>query len=241
MKANPGGNVDPQFVIGRDELIQSIWAALEQQSVRINAERRIGKTSVIRKMQAEPAAGWFPVFQDLERIHSPEEFAREVYETVHHFLSRRKRTANRATEFLKNSKIGIGDYAWETKERRYWKELLVTSIEDLVAEKTTENLVMFWDEVPYMIDNIRKRDGEQTAAEVLDTLRSLRQTHPGFRIVLTGSIGLHHVLSTLNNAHLATAPEAHREGFLETMGRGPRRAVETLPAVPCEPGDRHRL
>lgn len=206
MKANPGGNIDPKFVVGRDGLIQSIWEALEQQSIRLNAERRIGKTSVIRKMQAEPTAGWSPVYQDLERIHSPEEFAREVYETVQQFLSRWKRTSNRATQFLENSKIGIGGNSWETKERRYWKDLLVSSIEDLVAEKTDDRLILFWDEVPYMIENIRKRDGELTAAEVLDTLRSLRQTHSDFRMVFTGSIGLHHVLSTLHDAHLATAP-----------------------------------
>ncbi len=83
---------------------------------------------------------------------------------------------------------------------------MVTLIEDLVAEKTSERLILFWDEVPYMIENIRKRDGEQIAAEVLDTLRSLRQTHSDFRMVFTGSIGLHHVLSTLHDAHLATAP-----------------------------------
>ncbi len=206
MKANPGGNIDPKFVVGRDGLIQSIWEALEQQSVRIHAERRIGKTSVIRKMKEEPAKGWCPVFQDLERIHSPEDFAREVYETVQQFLGRWKRKANRATRFLENAKIGIGGYSWEMKEGRYWKELLVTSIEDLVTTKTADRLILFWDEVPYMIDNIRKRDGEQTAAEVLDTLRSLRQTHPNFRMVFTGSIGLHHVLSILHDAHLATAP-----------------------------------
>lgn len=206
MKANPGGNIDPKFVVGRDGLIQSIWEALEQQSIRLTAERRIGKTSVIRKMKAEPIAGWSTVYQDLERIHSPEEFAREVYEAVQQFLSRWKRTTNRATQFLENAKIGIGGYSWETKERRYWKDLLVTSIDDLVSEKTNDRLILFWDEVPYMIENIRKRDGEQTAAEVLDTLRSLRQTHSGFRMVFIGSIGLHHVLSTLHDAHLATAP-----------------------------------
>ena len=222
MKANPGGTIDPKFVIGRDRLIQSIWEALEQQSVRINAERRIGKTSVIRKMKAEPADGWFPVFQDLERIHSPEEFAREVYDTVQHFLGRWRRTANRATQFLENSKIGIGGHSWETKKRRYWKELLVTSVEDLVTEKTEDRLVLFWDEVPYMIDNIRKRDGEPIAAEVLDTLRSLRQTHPDFRMVFTGSIGLHHVLSTLHDARLATAP-------VNDM-----RSIEVTPLTPMD-------
>ena len=35
MKANPGGVVDPSSVVGRDELIRSIWEILEQQSVQI--------------------------------------------------------------------------------------------------------------------------------------------------------------------------------------------------------------
>ncbi|MEX0819260.1 MAG: hypothetical protein WD070_06695 [Pirellulaceae bacterium] len=65
---------------------------------------------------------------------------------------------------------------------------------------------MFWDEVPYMIDNIRQADGEQAAAEVLDTLRSLRQEHAELRMVFTGSIGLHHVLSSIRDAHIASAP-----------------------------------
>jgi hypothetical protein len=42
--------------------------------------------------------------------------------------------------------------------------------------------------------------------EVLDTLRALRQTHPQLRMVFTGSIGLHHVISSLKDAGYANAP-----------------------------------
>ncbi len=47
MKANPGGQIDLRDVIGRDEIIAQIWDTLEQQSIRMNAERRIGKTTII--------------------------------------------------------------------------------------------------------------------------------------------------------------------------------------------------
>src|SRR5262249_54143902 len=92
--------------------------------------------------------------------------------------------------------------------KRPWKGLLVKSIEDLMAckDRTDQRLVLFWDEVPFMIDNIRQVDGEQAAAEVLDTLRSLRQQHSNLRMIFTGSIGLHHVLATINAAHIASAP-----------------------------------
>jgi len=50
MRANPGGVLAPEDVIGRDKLIEQIWRVLENQSVVLTSERRVGKTSVIRKM-----------------------------------------------------------------------------------------------------------------------------------------------------------------------------------------------
>ena len=66
-------------------------------------------------------------------------------------------------------------------------------------------MVFFFDEMPWMLAAIAdpKRDGEQTAMEVLDVLRGLRQsasTGQGFRMVLCGSIGLHHILAELRRA-----------------------------------------
>lgn len=39
MKANPGGNLDPDKVYGRDQLIALLWNRLENQSILMNAER----------------------------------------------------------------------------------------------------------------------------------------------------------------------------------------------------------
>lgn len=204
MKANPGGIIAPEDVFGRDKLIEIIWEQLDQLCVSINAERRIGKTSIVKKMVANPPTKWFPVYQDLERIHSAEDFAREVYDVIQKFLKTWKRAANAAERIYEDHEFGN----LSKKTKKPWKKLLVSSIGDLVLEQkdTGKSLVMFWDEVPYMIDNIRKADGEQVAAEVLDTLRSLRQQHPALRMVFTGSIGLHHVLANINAANIATAP-----------------------------------
>jgi len=49
-----------------------------------------------------------------------------------------------------------------------------------------------------MLDNIKRESGESAAMEVLDTLRSLRQMQPRLRMVFTGSIGLHNVISSLS-------------------------------------------
>ena len=80
MKAIPGGNLDPQQVYGRDKLIELLWDRLETQSIVINAECRIGKTQILRKMLLEPREEWKPIFRDLEKVHSAQVFAHEVKE-----------------------------------------------------------------------------------------------------------------------------------------------------------------
>jgi hypothetical protein len=210
MKANPGGQIDIKAVVGRDQLIQIVWETVEQQSLVITAERRIGKTSVIKKMSGEPATGWVPVFQDLERCHSAAEFAMAVYKEVHQFLSQKGKVTRRAKELflaLGGTEIG-GIFKFPEKTGTHWKDVLTRTIEDLVHENDASGtkLLFLWDEMPFMLANIRDREGEQTAMEVLDLLRALRQTHGALRMVITGSIGLHHVLSSLKEKNYANSP-----------------------------------
>lgn len=202
MKANPGGAIHPSSIVGRDLLITTIWKRLEQQCVLLNAERRIGKTSVIKKMVAEPPAGWFGVYQDLEGIKLASDFAVAVHDDIQQFLSKTQRAVNAAKDFYE--KHNFGDLT--KRKDRPWKGLLTAAIQDLINAKPQTRLVLFWDEIPYMIANIAKSEGEQAAAEVLDTLRKLRNQYPDLRMVFTGSIGLHHVLASLQAVGIATEP-----------------------------------
>lgn len=203
MKANPGGVIEPSQVYGRDGLIAELWRQLDQTCVLINAERRIGKTSVLRKMSQEGAQGWFPVLLDLERFHSAEEFAIAVYEQVQQYLSRWRRVANTARKVYEEHEF---EHIKKTSGPRPWKDLLTAAIRDLCAEKQEVRPVFLWDEVPYMIDHIRRARGEQAAVEVLDTLRSLRQEHADLRMVFSGSIGLHHVLVGIRDGKMSSEP-----------------------------------
>ena len=53
LKSNPGGQLAPSDVIGRDKLISHLLDALEKHGVVLTAERRMGKTTILRKIQAE--------------------------------------------------------------------------------------------------------------------------------------------------------------------------------------------
>ncbi len=208
MKANPGGQIDVTCILGRDQVVREAWDVLERQSLVIAAERRIGKTSVIRKMQAEAPGSWVAVLRDLEQFHSAAEFAEAVYQDVQQHLSLWKRNANRAKKALEAAG-GIEIHGLLTLPKQsasHWKSVLIGAIEDLGIEQVEKRLVFFWDEMPFMLENLRQREGGSVAGDVLDVLRSLRQAQGNFRMVLTGSIGLHHVLGRLRSAGYANSP-----------------------------------
>ncbi|MCL1469138.1 hypothetical protein [Argonema antarcticum] len=202
MRANPGGQVAPSEVIGRDRLIERLWDILERQSLVLSAERRMGKTCVIKKMEAEAPADKLPIYHDLEKVRSPLEFVEVVLQDVEEYLGGLKRTAKRTRDLLRQ--LGGAEFRGfklPSFAAPHWKNVLTQTIEDLVENKE-RTVIFFWDEVPYMLGNI----GDEAAMEVLDTLRSLRQMHPEIRMVFTGSIGLHHAIDSLRQAGYANAP-----------------------------------
>ena len=131
-----------------------------------------------------------------------------VYSRAKDFLSTATKAQNLATTLWQ--KIGGTEIGGVLKlpegKASHWKDLLTNTIDDLTSSEAERRLVFFWDEFPYMISNICQRQGELVAMEILDILRSLRQSKPAFRMVLTGSIGLHHVLWTLHAKGYANEP-----------------------------------
>src|SRR5260370_3311578 len=209
MKATPGGILPVEEIFGRDAFTNHLWTMLERNSIRMEAERRIGKTCVLRKMDAEPRQGWEAIFLDVEKVHSAAEFAELLCTEVQKRLTFWRRHGSRIRNFfhmLGGSEVG-GFFKFPEKEHQpdgYRKNLLTHTVEDLVEQQAHagRRVVFFFDEMPWMLSAIAdaERDGATTAMEVLDVLRALRQspaTGPGFRMILCGSIGLHHVLGEL--------------------------------------------
>jgi hypothetical protein len=207
MKANPGGYIPPQEVIGRDQLIERLWRILARQSLLLTAERRMGKTSILRKMRDESPADILVVFHELEHINSPLEFVQLVYDDVSAYLSQSRRTAQRVRAFLQGLKgLEVGGLVkFPDILAPEWKALLTNTIDDLLDQRG-HMLLFLWDEMPMMLGNIKRYHGEHLAEDLLNTLRALRQTYPDFRMVYTGSIGLHHVISSLKRTGYANAP-----------------------------------
>ena len=201
MRASPGGEIAPKDVVGRNRLIQRLWETLGRQSLILVAERRMGKSCVVKKMIAEGHAGMVTVYRDVEGVTTPFEFAEYVDHDVETHLNRLGKTARKVKGLLQQL-AGL-ELAKLIKLPQtvapHWKALLERAVEDL-AKQQDQTVVLFWDELPLMLKKIRESTGEAAAMEVLDTLRGLRQMHGRVRMVYTGSIGLHHVTTALREA-----------------------------------------
>ena len=201
IRTNPGGQLDPSEIVGRDELIRRLWEVLAGRCVYMNDLRRIGKTQIMVKMKAYPPTGWICVKRDLGRFHTAEEFARSAYEDSATVLTGGKKAMRKMSELF--GKAGGTEIPGVIKlpdgSVAPWKEVLQRTFEDISESvaKTNQRMLFLWDEVPFLIDNIAKRQGEHVAMEVLDSIRSFTQDFDQIRVLLTGSIGLHHVLKSL--------------------------------------------
>jgi hypothetical protein len=213
MKPNPGGQLSADEVLGRDRLIARLWQVLERQSLILTAERRMGKTSVIKKMTAQPLPQMLVKFRDLEGLRTPLEFVEAVLQDVQQDLSDKERAMGGVRALLKElSGAEIKGFKLPKSIEQHWKTILTKTIEDLMVQQEGM-VVFFWDEMPMMLDNINRDLGETVTMEILTTLRYLRQTHSNLRMVFTGSIGLHHVVTQLKKvgAAGATTNDMHQE------------------------------
>ncbi len=86
MKANPGGQLNPEDIIGRGGDIDRLWEILAQQGVELTAERRMGKTTIVKQMAKFPLNRTFTVYRDLEKVVSPAEFVSNLLTDINPYL-----------------------------------------------------------------------------------------------------------------------------------------------------------
>lgn len=207
MRVRLGGNPNPNEVIGRDQIIASLWERLAQGSVVITAERRMGKTSVIQKMNAQQPPNFVGDYQDLEEVSTPEDLVRNIYNKICEVLSTQQRFKQLFQNLLKDwggekfLSVGL------PHPKISWQQNLQVIIKDLSSQLDPNEIwIFFWDELPLAVEKIRVNSGASAAMSVLDNFRAIRQTYNNIRMVYTGSIGLHHVIGKLRNAGYINSP-----------------------------------
>lgn len=208
LPVNPGGTLDPAHVVGRDELITELWARLQRQSLVITSERRMGKTSIIKKMSAAAPPSVLAFYRDLEGINSPVGFVERVAQDIDQTLQQNRPAAAKFRNLCKS--LGgleiAGVIRLPAAVQSHWQEALERLLTELHAQNPQQTCVFFWDEVPWMLQKIHDEQGAAQAIALLDGLRQHRQSLPRLRMVYTGSIGLYHVVSTLKATGYVNEP-----------------------------------
>ena len=200
-KVNPGGEIAPPEIIGREDLIQMLWERLQQQSIIFIGERRIGKSSVLKKMAAEAHNNMLPIYRDLEGIRTPIEFVEKVWQDIELYLKEEGKAVKVRNFLSQLEQSQFTGFRFPKLAEKHWKDLLTLAIEDLLNLQTKQ-VVFIWDEIPHMLENFP----DYYAMEMLDTLRSLRQTYPDLRMIFSGSIGLHHIFNNLRKVGYRNDP-----------------------------------
>lgn len=205
MRANPGGTIAPEEVIGRDDLVTSLWRVLDRQSLVLTSERRIGKTTVIRKMIDAAGQDRVCFLRDIEDLRSPAEFIGGIYEDVQPILSQREKGRQAFWGLLEKFGGAEIGHIKLPQFTQHWKSLLSALFSDIFASETRP-VIFFWDELPLFLYNVKLSTGEQHAMELLDALRGLRQKYANLRMVFAGSVGIHQVIGSLRKHGYANDP-----------------------------------
>jgi hypothetical protein len=206
LTVNPGGELASDQVVGRDREIERYWQILSRQGLILAAERRIGKTSIVRKMHEDGRDGFLTVYQDLEHVHSLPELIRSVYASADEHFTKLSRIKSILAQWSPLLPIKVGEIE-VPRAQDNWKPLLEQAVLDILeATPAEQKLVLIWDEFPLMLYNLR-RGSPAAAIQLLDVLRGLRQRHgKRLRFVFTGSVGLHLILKSLRNQGNAANP-----------------------------------
>jgi hypothetical protein len=161
--------------LGREVSVERLDAACVQGSVLLEGARGVGKTRLLKAVEARSKAGRIVLRFDLQGVASVEQLQRRMLE--HHELHRN------AVEELVGSLLG----GWRRDDP--WE-----SLKSLLEHRTSHCVVLF-DEVAIYLDQLARRDREQACRDLLaiDRLR----VSAGVRFVLAGSIALGPVASQL--------------------------------------------
>lgn len=179
---SPGGTLPPELVVGRDDLARRYCGLLGDLSLALVAPRRVGKSSVCRRM-VYLAGREFPrlefVCRDLQGERSVERFLARLYEDTGKLLSTRLKAEVRAAALLRALTGSVEYDGLKVKlPESDWRSLLERLLDDIQAWAAANDrvVVLMWDEFTWFLHDTIQAGGARDAMTLLDRLRAARQS-----------------------------------------------------------------
>lgn len=203
MTTNPGGVVDPQDLVGRDPELQQVLHALASGGSKLLGDRRMGKTSLLRKVEQELLAVGHTVIRVSAETSDPDKSGRGVLHAMRSNHSLRRVWHDWERELGGELKVDVGVFGL-TLTGKASSSAGGSEDADLFhrcAEATRRHgpfrLIFIFDEITVLARALSERR-PGAAEEFLRTLRVPRQEIDSVSMILAGSIGMHHVVSDLS-------------------------------------------
>ncbi|MBL8397682.1 MAG: ATP-binding protein [Candidatus Accumulibacter sp.] len=210
-----GGPATGTNFFGRTQELEDLWHHLKSDHIRFPGVRRLGKTSILKRLVEEaPAHGVLAEWIDVSNIHSAEEliarldsafpaqaigrFAAKWAQNVTNYLKRIRKIDGSLPEVIGGGGLSL---ELEAGASPAWREQATA----LQARLQDQPLLILLDEFPVMLENLL-RHSPLAAQQVLAWLRIWRQTPGHCRFVYTGSIGLQSLLERHNLAGFMNDP-----------------------------------
>ncbi len=201
------------MIVGREKLIKRIWKNLETHSLRFTAERRVGKTTVLKEMAKNPPGDAVAIFIDLEGVSSALRFAETLLTHLKPALNKSEQTKASFAGLLESlGGIELGGIVkLPDRQDIDWQSRVEKLLDGLGKCHPDKRIVLLFDELPYMLQKIRVEEikagaSHNSALALLDVLRAKRKPPTNLRMVYSGSVGLHHVISELRDDQVAAEP-----------------------------------
>lgn len=186
-----------------DEL-EDIWDAIQSGShILISAPRRVGKTSIMFKIQDEPKSNYMPIYIDTESADSENDFWQKLFyalmeeDFVNKFESLRK-TFYSKFKNIRLKKVSTSGVEFADGRVLNYKEAFKRLVKDLDNDI---KIIIMIDEFAQTIENIIKYEDTKNALSLLKTHRELRQDikiSNKITFIYAGSIGLESVVAKMN-------------------------------------------
>jgi len=201
-----GSPAEGDKYLTRPAINEHFWYSINNgEHILFTAPRRVGKSSVMKDLEKTAPEGIIVIYQNIEADGTATELYKRLFKLILQQLSTVTTLKTHFTGWLKTKKIGEfsleGTFKLEQVDANFKQELL-----DLIEElgRKDQKVVLLLDEFPDVVNNIRKNEGDAQATEMLHVMRAIRHESKfkGFSLVLAGSIGLEHVIASVDRIKL---------------------------------------
>jgi len=209
-----GGAVATNDIVGRDKEIETFWNILDKQGIALFAERRFGKSSILRKMEAESKDGFITIYKPVEGISSPGNFAISLLDRVKELkLIDESLFKNIETFYNKTTSVIEEIGGVKLKKLEYeWQKQLFYLLKKLTEKHSGKKIVIILDEFSIFLDEI----SDEEASVLIGFLRNLtyEKDYCNIRFIYCGSIGIDLVLDKIiKNGHNIGDPLNHMNKY----------------------------